>query len=975
MPDMTAWSQMLPRLVANPSLAQAASLSQLEEVLKGTADVTDPTNPAIFVMSNSAVNAAALLTSFETYTRRAYPGMAVTPDDLYIHMSDVDYLNRFAIPAHGTFFMLLSYEEVLSKLVATHVNGIKKLMIPRFTELTVGGAAFTMQHAIEIRQNASGGIQVVYNQDDTSPIDTLTTNMVPWEVVTLYETIGASKGPVSFLQLTVPMHQMAIASHIVKYDRSSGVNNIFAYTDQFYYARAFLIGADGSLTEIKTTHTDQTFDPTAVTLVLQDLGGSLRVTLPQVYLTNRMAGDEIQLDIYTTKGDITLELGAYNTNQYAVKWNGALPADTPYVSPMTAITTMAFYAKDPATGGANGVPFSTLRANVMANNYGPVNLPITTNHLSAALTNKGYQSVLETDQVTGRIILGTRELPPQVNGTVISGASMAIETLMSSTDVLGNLGTVNPHGDRLTILPSTLYRLKSGQLSIVTDTERQSLLSMGNDALVGAINANTFLYAPFHYVVDTSDNQLDLRAYQFADPEVISLQFDMENPNSGFGVGTQSFTLIPSPTGYTLRLQCRSTQSWKDLQDSACFCQLAFTPAGEKTLAYLNGTLVGTQNGERVYEFDLTTEFDVDGNDNLVLTSFQMFNDAKRQHAIALEADLTVFWAATGISGSDAIQTTIDTTLGTVLLPQGVLGLTQETLKVSLGDALPNLWRRSRTVAGPSDYQTYPANVPLLYTTDVYERDPVSGQVQFTVANGNIVMTKLHSAGDPVLDAQSNPVMLHKAGDQVLDSHGKPILNAPGTLTRQLDLLLVEGVYYFATQADAKAYAQSVATTLTTWISQDFGDLSQSLLEETSLFFYPKVALGNLNVMTQSGIRAVVSAQQSFTVNYYLSTANWRDISLRQPLSDAAKSVISQALNQKTVTMQALNATLSASVGSDVVGFDVNGLGGATPLTAATIMDDSSQFSVKKIAVAEPDGTIGVADDITVAFIAHNTNY
>lgn len=975
MPDTKTWMAKLDQLAANPGDIQSLGLQQTVEVRDSSIDIAEPTNPFIQLMEASSVNTAAAIASYEALTRRQYGALSQTYDDLYVHMSDVDYLNRFAVPSGATFFLLLETEELLASMVDTGVNDIKQLIIPRFTAITVNETTFTLQYAIKLRQMAHGGLQIIYDGSQPSPIEALASNIVQWDAVTL----SGPSGPIEFVRLWLPMRQFAIKSQTAKISYAGSLIQTYTYPDQFYYARAYSIATNGAVTEILTTHTAQTFDPTKPTLVLKDLGGALQVSLPQIYLTNRTVGGEIRVDIYTTKGELALGLGAYAPNSFGIDWNGATPAETPYVAPLTTFKTMTLYSQETTAGGANAMPFSALREQVLMNNFGPVVLPITPSQLSQSLTTLGYQPVIDVDNVTDRVVLATRMLPAPANGLTTAGAGMSIETLVTTFNALAQAATVMDNGERLTILPTTLFSLANGQLTMVPDTAVANLKALATDALVRTINAGNYMYTPLHYVLDSTDNLFALRPYYLDAPQVNSVQFVMMNESVGITVGresvyTQDKELIRTETGYRLRVQCQSSDGWKALDDGDVFCQLAFIPANEKTYAYLNGTLIGTVNNERVFEFDLGTNYDVDEKDNLTLTTFQMYDDNERQHGVPLTDDFDLFWVARGVSDTQTPTTQIDLDLGKQLLPEGVIGISRERINLTLGTSMDGLWHRSRSVAGSADYQKYAADVMQVYDANVYQRDPVTGNIDITLNEDNSLnFTLLHAKDDPVLDGEGQPVVLHRAGDTVLDSNGQPIVVSTGSLERQVDLLMVEGVYFFVTETDAAAYAKAIAATLVTWLTQDLASMAVKLLEKTSLYLYPKSTVGDLVVLVKEGQSVIVPAAQTFNVRFDLNRTAWRDETNRAPLTAAAITALSNGLKNKTVAMKDISAALALSVGSDVVGFEVDGLGGDLNLATMTVIDDSKRLAIRKLAVIEADGTIGVTDGVGVTFTLHDT--
>jgi len=970
MPNVTTWLAAFDQLAANPGDIQTLALQQVEESYAGTADLGDPTYPFINLVEASSIHTAGALRAYDTYTRRTYGNLSQTMDDLYVHMSDVDYLNRFAIPSSATFNLLYSTEELLASMVDTGVNGIKELIIPRNTSITVSEVTFTMQYPILIRQMAHGGLQIVYDNSVISPLETLSSNKVQWQAVTL----SSDQGPLKCIMLSIPIQQMAITSYIAKVNYSAGLTQVYSYSDQFYYCRAYSIDNSGNATEILTTHTDQNFDPTQPTLLLQDLGGSLRVSLPQIYLTNRAVGGEIQVDIYTTQGDIELSLAQYTPQSFVITYSGASTADTPYVAPLTTFKTYTLYSIDTTAGGSDGLSFDDLRTQVLENNFGAPVPPITPTQLSSVIQKLGYQSVINVDDVTDRIVLATRALPAPSDGSTQSGAAMSIETLVASFDDLSTLSSVVVNGDRATILPTTVYTLTNGLLAPVTDAALASLNALPAETRVEAINSATYLYSPFHYVMDSEGSTFALRPYFLDNPLIKVIQFVMQNETVGMSVSTDEKELIRTADGYRLRLTCTSSTEWKQLPDDRVFCQLAFIPTGEHTYAYMNGTQIGlTDANERIFEFDLSTNYDIDSNDNLLLTTFQMFNDTVRPHATALTTDFDIFWIAQGVSDSDTTTTQIDEDMGTELLPSDCLGIDRERLTVVLGSALPNLWHRSRSVAGSGTYQTYSADVIETYSENVYKTDPTTGLTVITKNDdGTIAFTLLHAAGDQVLDADNNPIIAHHAGDKVLDSDGNPIVVSEGTVQHQMDMLMIEGVYFFANSPAATSYKGTLAALIANWITQELAPLVPELLEKTELYYYPQAALGNVDVLIQNGGIVSIPAPQTFVVTYYLDGAGYADASLQAPLQDTAIDVLTSALANQQVTMTTITSTLKEAVSGDVVSFDIVGLGGDLALTTLTVVDNANRLSLRKVAVVEPDGTVGVQDGVTCAFRLHD---
>lgn len=984
MPSTNTWLAKFGQLRANPQDVQSLAMAQLDAVYGGSIDISDPTSPFVFLMACSAVNAAGCIVDYGVNTRLHYSRMAQTREDLYVHMSDVDYIDMFASPSRATIRFFFELSELQSRLVDTGVNGIKKLIIPKFTQVTVNNdLIFTMQYAIEIRQMAHQGLSIIYLQDEISPVQVLETNIVPWQM-----SVSSVDGVVTtFVEIPIPMYQFEISSTMLNAGYSTGLKKVIPYTDQFYYARAYQISATGVETEILTTHSALNFDPTKPTLILKDLGGELQVNLPQIYLTNRAVSLDIRLDVYTTRGEISQFLGDYVAQLFITDYNGASADQTPYVAPLANFATRMVYSDDTTLGGQNQLDFASLRDRVMANNFGQINLPITPTQLSYKLQDLGYDPVINIDNVTNRQVLATRLLPtptpatPGATPLTSTGAAMGIETFVASIMDLAPFSAVKVNGERATLLSNSLFLFDKGKLSLVSDAQLAAFQAMDPDALVRAINSASYMYTPFHYVMDTTDNTFNLRPYYLDSPTSNRVQFIQANESAGIAVGTGQRTIVRNDKGYELQIRASSSASWKTLTDDQVFCQLAFIPEGEKVYAYLNGTLVGTDpiTNERIYSFALETNYDVDHQDspinldNLILTSFQMFNDEERKHGAPLTHDYDVFWAATGLSG-DIDQTQIDLDMGKQILPDGVVGLARERMNITLGQSLDQLWHSSRSIAGSGTYQTYSADVPATYTANVYEIDPATGVMKFVRnPDGTLSPVLLHSVGDPILDGQGNPTYLHHKDEQVLDGNGKPIPVQAGSIQHLMDLLMIEGVYWFASESEAVAYRSQIAQLLTQWITQDIEPMQAKVLEKTQLFFYPKSTTGNVDVRARDNTKLSIAAQQTMSVTYELDTPNYNDPTLRKPLTDTAVSTIAAAFRNKTVSIKSILATLQALVGETAVGLVVTGMGGDQNLSTVTVLDDSQRLTIRKLAVLEADGTLGVIDGVGVDFTEQDT--
>lgn len=971
----------------NPSAIQRIQLDTLQGILNDTIDMVDASAPFPYLLEMASTVGAACMTDNAISVRKQYPSLAMTQEDLYLHMSDQDYVGRFASPGQTRVRLLLSEDEVMASVVATGVGNTSQITVPRETYFTIGGYIFTMQYPINIRVMGHGGLNIVYDTSATSPLQNLPTNQVTWQITNI--------AGIRYIDMNLPVYQMQISTSYGAVNSSAGFTATYSYPDQYYYGRVYVATAANGWQEIETTYTQQVFDPTVPTALLSVLSNNqLQVSIPQIYLTTGQLTTELRVDIYSTKGNINIDLSDYNVNVNAANWVD-LDSSTnssyvsPFVAPLSTLTTVLVASNTTVTGGADALPFATLRARVIADALGQNSNPITNAQLGSTLSNLGYDAVADVDDVTNRIFQATRALPapnPLVDSSVSSGVGCAVMTLQASFAELVTQATVSNNGNRITLQPKTLYTAINGQISPVSDTTVASLLALNQDALIAAVNAGDYVYTPFHYVLDINNNALAARSYYLDAPSVVARSFIEENDTLGMSVATGLYQLVRTHAdahgtkdGYVLYVITQSEAVFEGLNDSQVTAQLAFIPEGELDYAYVNGTLVthcnedGTVNPtgpERMYQFVLSTNYDLDANDALCLNSFSMFANGPANHFASLSANFQLIYAVNGVSVQGQAHSAIDQILNLATFPSGTYGLTQEQYTLQLGYAMDGLWNRCRTVVSSQDYARYTAAVPWTYGSDVYARDPVTGNILITNTNGTFTYQILHHAGDAVLDPNTHlPLIHYNIGDVIVDANGNPTVITTRNTLRQVDMVFLDGLYWFATSAVSQQYIATIPQIVYGWLSNDLATVTPSLLEQTKLFLYPKATMGQVAGQVTAGTTTTISALQSFTVDYYLTGVGYRNPELRASLTTLTGRTLAAAVNQSLIAINAIEDTLTEAAGSDVVALKVSGLGGTVnDYTTFQVQDNSIRLAVGKVAVAAPDGTIAIQDNITINF-------
>lgn len=957
----------------NPSSIQQTSVGIIRDLFDGKIDVVDPTEPLVMLMEMSAINTAAAMIDGAVNTRKQYPVASQTELEVYNHMSDVDYIGRFASPSNTKFTIVFKEKELIESLVYDPVDGLRKLVIPRNSYFTVADTTFSLQYPIIIRQLSHGELDIVYDTAQESPLQTLSSNVVDWEFRKLVNTEDY------FVMLTVDVQQFVVTSFRDSINTTSGLSKNYSFVDKFYHARVYNKStATGNVwKELKTTHSGQLYDinkPTAVLKVLSD--DQLTVTIPQIYITNNLISGTIRIDIYSTKGELSMNLSTYSSDAFGYKWHAVDESEmTQFTAPLTTQTASSVYSTQMVTGGTDSLSFEELRYRVINNAIGPKQIPITNIQIQTVLDTKGYDLVKNVDIVTNRELLATKPMPTPFDERLITAAASSISTVVLKANEAINHPYVYDNGERITLSPKMIFQNKNGIVSIVPKAIVDDIQSLDAESIATAVSDAGYLYTPFYYVLTATQNEFNLRPYQLSDPKSSFITFEAQNDTTGLQVNTRRFTVEKQDDGYLITVVTKGNTIYKNLDSNLVGAQLAFIPYGETERCYIQGVEVAkTVNNNRVFEFKLKTNFDIDDQHNLIFENFNMFDTLPRKLGVSLNARFNVIYYTQSQMPSTYVQSSSDRALGAFLLAPGSVAIGYDGIEVIFGSYLQRLWSRSRSHAPNAIYKKYETDVPLLYEEDIYQTDPVTG-LNFTSdpVTGEPVFTLLHKAGDIVYDDSTGlAVNRFKKGDVVVGPDNQPVLEAAGQIERELDIMFIDGVYYFANDPASTDYKKQIEDAVVSWVTQDIASIAERVLDQTDIFLYPKTNMGTIDVMVDNGVKTVIDAEQSFTVKLYVSKQVYESEPLKEALTTTCIKTIDAALTPTLIAVDNIVESLKKALGQDVLSVKISNLAGDKDLNMFTIINAGDRASLKKKLKALPNNTLIVTEDVTVDFIKHS---
>jgi hypothetical protein len=925
----------------------------------------------VFALENASVNTSAFMQAAAALTRRQYPAAATTVEDLYLHMSDTDFANVFALPSQANFTIQIDEAELLANLVYDVNTNESRVTIPRNTVFYASGVPFSLQYPINITQLEHGGLIITYDTSVTSPLQTLSTNAITY-------TTAMDDSYTRYIIFSVPTQQFDIVEMTNNVNSTGGFTTRVPFTSQYYYCRVYCNNGTNTWTEIDTTYTQEVYDLTKPTAVITVANSVATVTIPVVYITNGMVSGNVRIDVYETQGPLTQILGNYSLDNFTATFTALDAADaTPQVAAFTNIKSVAVYSTDTTTGGRNAMTFAELQTRAINNSVGPRNLPITPSQIQSTLLDYGYTLVKNVDSITNRIYWATKALPDPTSDNLVTPANASVLTLITTTAAADDYRGCVSHTTGSTITPKALFQVNNGITSLVTKSAYASLSASGLPELAHAVNTGNYFFTPFYYVLDnTSANTFAVRPYYLNSPVIRSCSFVGTNSATALQVSVAGgYSILPTENGYQIKLTTSSNSTFQNLADSQVFCQLAFTNSAQSGYSYMLGTQLARTNntGERTYVFDITTNYDINANDQISLETFTApsVNSIPRS---ALIQDISVLFVTSNPTAMSAPTTTIDGVVGNSQFSVPVIGITQQTLNVQFGYALPTLWNSYRTIAGGVKYKTYASDVPATYTERVYNRDPLTG-ASFSVTAGVLSYHVAHEVGDPKLDTLGNQIYLHRAGDPVLDGNGLPVPidNYETQIQRSLDIMALDGIYQFANDPVTLEYLSQIDTSLITTLTEDLTTIGTEVLENTQIFFYPALAKGTVAAIVDGSTIANIEAAQSLNVVLYVSNTVYNNASLLAQLQSATIRGIGKYFREnEVVAVSAMGDSLASAYGGDVIGISLSGLGGSANYKVVTLTDSSTTLSINKVLVVQPNGQLAVVEDITITFMVHS---
>lgn len=940
----------------NPALVQHSVLSELENRLGGTKVVADSNNSFNFLLEAASEMSTDSIRRGEASLSAVYEKRAKSSEDLYKHMSDFDYVGMFGSPASLQISLMLD-KAFLIKNAKQFNENYNKVVIPKDTVISIGKYNFGLYYPIEIQINRNtDSINVVYDTTEENPLHTLSHNTLTFSEYT-------QKG-VNILNITLFVYQFNRSFITEDIIPSYGFKKEYTYTDKFYAVRAFNI-IDGKYEEMNYTLSETVYDPTTPTLKIAVAPETNKVTLsvPQIYFTQKQMGSKIELVVFTTSGEISSDISEIDGNTIVANFAFDYRATTEFSSILNNIPVIIFQPLETQiVGGGNGFTYEQLRSYII-NDTLHESIPITPVELTNFFEKRGFSLTKYLDNLTDRVYMSHRTLV-DANNSPIPVTNTILHMKESTPDTVSTI--LRNIDQTYTILPTTIYEYNpnTGQCVPLTDDEKQALMALTEEDFAAKLNESSYTQSPFHTLLISDDRYPKTESFNLLDPDMSNLVFVKDNVTMSAQMTVVNHYighLDDGAGGYKIRFGMQKQADFANIAEEDILVYLSMeTTAGSRVGKRM--TWIGETNGLDIYELDVETNYHLTESDTIGLTSLETTSEVIQAQHVSLTTTMDIVIAVAPDIFPDVVADSQITT-GLPFVYQGYIGSTRQQITCKFGSPLRATILNDLNIDWSSEaYELYHDNVYETYPQDVYETNE-DGTLVTNIVDGDVVLNKLHSAGDTVYN-EGNPVIKHPTGSIRYDSGGDPIVVRDRELLYYMGCMQFDLKLFHNDSSEYENYLITLAKTIESYLSV-IEESAQHLLERTNLYFRPITTFG-LGVFSIGDNTTVsIPLDLSFEMIFYVPNYVYNDPKIQDLIQTTTLTIIEAELQKTRISLTNIGETIKTELSEYIESVDVGGINGDVQLQTLIPTDVSSKPTIRQ-RIEYVDNTFILVKDVGI---------
>ena len=958
----------------SPMNIAAMALDEIHDRLNGTRIIADPNSPFCHLLEFGSSISAMTIQAIEEKFPLLYAQRAQSMEDLFMHMSDYDYLSLYATPASTTLRMAFPKKYLIDNALKYNDN-YKQVTIPKDTVFMIGKYPFGIYYPINILiNNYTRTFTVVYDTTYSNPLHELNKNIVDKYDITY--------GSLDYLIIDVPIYQFARSTEELIIDRSLGFIKKFTYNNQFYAVRVFNY-KNGKYSEMGQSLNQIIYDtsnPTLLLQVMQDIQ-KLKITIPQIYFDNGDMGSKLFFEFYTTLGPLDIDTTKIAGSNIRVDFALKNKDTTEYSAilknlPFDTIMTLN---GNKIIGGSNAITLETLRKRIIHDNL-VHSVPITEDDIAVYLEDNGFYVKKFKDNVTQRIYYAYRILT-DTDGSIIPSMTLQMRMIDSYTDSSKYKGFVNQLDGSITVLPTTLYKYQKETEDAIplTIDELDVISKMDKSQLVDTLNNQQYLRSPFHIRFDLNDDNPHAVSYNLMTPSIDKLIFVNENYNISSKIMTYDALIQhmgDGVGGYDVALSVAKSDDLTDVSEDDILIYVFVKTTAGYTIG-LRVNYVQKMNERYLYKFHIDTNYHLTENNEISITNFQNENYSLSEHLVPLTSN---FYLVHMVRASVLQGVNIEPSSNAVSngVPDSYLkdfiALTRQYVTISLGHSLKDVINNNIEISvGGTKYDTWEYDVEDSYENDVYART-IDGMLKYTVDDNNgVKLYKEHSIGDTKIDENGNTVYLHRKGDVRYSKNGEPIIAIPSFKRFYTDMLFVDAKVFASERTAELTFTSTLPRILESYFDT-VRNLQKQLLERTTVFFRAVRTAGTATFNIGNGITSTQNIEMSFHIKCYVQSYVKQDVAIQQTITSYICTAIEDAIQTKNINMMDIFSSVKEKLSDYVEHFTLLGINDDTTNQTFIIMDEDAQPSLKRRLVLTEDNILSLSKSLDIEFVALENN-
>ena len=958
----------------SPMNIAAMALDEIHDRLNGTRIIADPNSPFCHLLEFGSSISAMTIQAIEEKFPLLYAQRAQSMEDLFMHMSDYDYLSLYATPASTTLRMAFPKKYLIDNALKYNDN-YKQVTIPKDTVFMIGKYPFGIYYPINILiNNYTRTFTVVYDTTYSNPLHELNKNIVDKYDITY--------GSLDYLVIDVPIYQFARSTEELIIDRSLGFIKKFTYNNQFYAVRVFNY-KNGKYSEMGQSLNQIIYDtsnPTLLLQVMQDIQ-KLKITIPQIYFDNGDMGSKLFFEFYTTLGPLDIDTTKIAGSNIRVDFALKNKDTTEYSAilknlPFDTIMTLN---GNKIIGGSNAITLETLRKRIIHDNL-VHSVPITEDDIAVYLEDNGFYVKKFKDNVTQRIYYAYRILT-DTDGSIIPSMTLQMRMIDSYTDSSKYKGFVNQLDGSITVLPTTLYKYQKETEDAIplTIDELDVISKMDKSQLVDTLNNQQYLRSPFHIRFDLNDNNPHAVSYNLMTPSIDKLIFVNENYNISSKIMTYDALIQhmgDGVGGYDVALSVAKSDDLTDVSEDDILIYVFVKTTAGYTIG-LRVNYIQKMNERYLYKFHIDTNYHLTENNEISITNFQNENYSLSEHLVPLTSN---FYLVHMVRASVLQGVNIEPSSNAVsngvpdLYLKDFVALTRQYITISLGHSLKDVINNNIEISvGGTKYDTWEYDVEDTYGNDVYART-IDGMLKYTVDDNNgVKLYKEHSIRDTKIDENGNTVYLHRKGEVRYSKNGEPIIAIPSFKRFYTDMMFVDAKVFASERTAELTFTSTLPRILESYFDT-VRNLQKQLLERTTVFFRAVRTAGTATFNIGNGITSTQNIEMSFHIKCYVQSYVKQDVAIQQTITSYICTAIEDAIQTKNINMMDIFSSVKEKLSDYIEHFTLLGINDDTTNQTFIIMDEDAQPSLKRRLVLTEDNILSLSKSLDIEFVALENN-